>query len=102
MNIPSHVYPFFDTRQVPQSRQESHGVARETAPSVRPAADLTSLGESSSATYRPNDLDRSSQYLDAVRELKAVALHPKHANASRIFLEIAHFEQDPRLVDLYA
>ncbi len=44
---------------------------------------------------------RADQYLAAARELKSTQIDPKLGHASKTFLEIAHYETEQPLVDIY-
>jgi hypothetical protein len=52
-------------------------------------------------TFRPPSV-RSSFSLDPTRELKAIHVDPKQTLATKTFLDIAHYEENFHLVDIFA
>lgn len=81
-------------------------------PKARPAADVTVVLSGSSTSIRTSAATYSnpaqqrqtpeSVFSDTIRELAPTGTHPKALFASKTFLDIAHFDGDSRLVDVYA
>lgn len=46
--------------------------------------------------------DKADQYLAARRELLSQLEDPKRSNASKTYLDIAHYDNDPSLIDTFA
>lgn len=105
MTIPSNNYSFSEYGYLP-GRIRTASAERTNAPlNKEPEAAKRHYNVAAAqATMSSQEAReaRAKDYIEAVRELKAQELSPKHTKASNTFLEIAHFENEPRLIDTYA
>lgn len=78
-----------------------------TAPADRPARSTPAQPvqvEQPTATVEQHSgrsAKRSAEYVAALRELREEQLNPRHNIATRTYLQIAHYEGDFQLVDVY-
>lgn len=106
MDIPGNNYSLSDYGQTIsqriRSRSQSDAGKAAHAPTGVSEHKYEPLPDNASGSSQQAQEVRARNYIEAVRELKAQELNPKRAQASNTFLEIAHFDNAPRLVDVYA
>lgn len=73
-------------------------VAPAASPVRHPAARSV---EVESVVVEERSTKRSAEYVTALRELREEQLHPRHTHATRTYLQVAHYEGDFQLVDVY-
>lgn len=86
-----------------EARQRTnHTNPLENAANTRQQQDTVKSGEQPANRVDAQQSERAANYVAALRELKSSDLSPKQAQASKTFLDIAHFEQSSNLIDTYA